>query len=204
MHLSAVVPPLPQTAPQLLTGTCMHAAGVVRDLDQRFSESDLRGDPIGVLGTCPVLGRRSEQTHGVARHHPVPTLGGIEVPVEHVDEHRSDGQTHAHVFDRDEPQTPPQVLGDIRRGYEHLVGGEHGVVDATAPDLLLEDRDEIVHRNAMGRNDLRVGVRGEVSGTIATWHELPLLPHDNDRHVRHAERVSSALNVALVRGARGD
>ena len=28
----------------------MHAVGVVRDLDQRFSESDLRGDPIGVLG----------------------------------------------------------------------------------------------------------------------------------------------------------
>ena len=31
---------------------------------------------------------------------------------------------------------------------------EHGVVDATAPDLLLEDGDEIVHRNAVGRNDL--------------------------------------------------
>jgi hypothetical protein len=36
------------------------------------------------------------------------------------------------------------------RGSEHLVGGEHGVVDVTAPDLLLEDGDEIVHRNAMG------------------------------------------------------
>ncbi len=52
----------------------------VRDLDQRFSESDLRGDPIGVLGTGTVLGRRSEQTHGVARHHPVPTRAIIQSP----------------------------------------------------------------------------------------------------------------------------
>jgi hypothetical protein len=32
--------------------------------------------------------------------------------------------------------------------------GPHGVVDAAAPDLLLEDGDEIVHRNAVGRDDL--------------------------------------------------
>jgi len=74
--------------------------------------------------------------------------------VKHVDQYRSDGQAQAHVLNRDDPQAPPQVLGDVRRGYEHLVGGEHGVVDATAPDLLLEDRDEFVHRNAVGRNNL--------------------------------------------------
>ncbi|HEY6309895.1 MAG TPA: hypothetical protein VIY52_03695 [Streptosporangiaceae bacterium] len=74
--------------------------------------------------------------------------------MEHVDQHRPEGQAHPHVFNRDEPQAPPQVLSDIRRGGEHLVGGEHGVVDAAAPDLLLEDSDEIVHRNAVGRNDL--------------------------------------------------
>jgi hypothetical protein len=153
-HLGAVVPPVHQTAPHLLAGAGVHAAGVVRDLDQRFSESDLRGDPIGVLGAGAVLGRRSEQAHGVARHHPVPARGGIEVTVKHVDQHRTEGQAHPHVFHRDDPQAPPQVLGDICRGYEHFVGGEHGVVDATAPDLLLQDSDQIVHGNAVGRNDL--------------------------------------------------
>jgi hypothetical protein len=123
-------------------------------VDQRFSESDLRGDPIGVLGTGAVLGRGSEQTHGVTRHHPVPTRGGIEVTVENVDQYGREGQTHPHVFNRDEPQSAPQVCGYVRRGCEHLVGGEHGVVDATAPDLLLEDSDEVVHRNAVGGDDL--------------------------------------------------
>lgn len=33
-------------------------------------------------------------------------------------------------------------------------------------------------------------------GTIETWHELPLLPHDDGRHVRRAEGVSSALSLA--------
>src|SRR6185312_9212890 len=33
-------------------------------------------------------------------------------------------------------------------------------------------------------------------GTIKTWHELPLLPHDDGRHVRRAEGVSSALSLA--------
>lgn len=48
-----------------------------------------------------------------------------------------------------------------------------------------------------GRNDLRVRVLGEVPGTIETWHELPLLPHDDgSRHVRRAEGVSSALSLA--------
>jgi hypothetical protein len=36
-------------------------------------------------------------------------------------------------LNRDEPQAPLQVLSDIRRGCEHLVGGEHGVVDVTPP-----------------------------------------------------------------------
>jgi hypothetical protein len=74
----------------------------------------------------------------------------VEIPVEHVDQHRPRGRRHDHVSDRDDPQAPPQVLGDIGRGYEHLVG-ERGVVDATAPDLLLEDRDEIVDRNIVWR-----------------------------------------------------
>jgi hypothetical protein len=36
-----------------------------------------------------------------------------------------------------------------RHGRRSQQGGEHGVADATAPDLLLHDSDEIVHRNAM-------------------------------------------------------
>ena len=53
-HLSAVAPPLHQPAPEFLTGACVHAVGVVRDLDQRFSGSDLRRDPVGVFGTGAV------------------------------------------------------------------------------------------------------------------------------------------------------
>jgi hypothetical protein len=128
--------------------------GVVRDLDQRFSESDLRDHPVGVLGTGAVLRRRSEQAHSVTRHHPLPARGGVEVTVKHVDQHRPERQAHPHVFNRDGPQAPPQVLSNIRRGREHLVGGEHSIVDVAAPDLLLENGDEIVHRNAVGRNDL--------------------------------------------------
>jgi hypothetical protein len=74
--------------------------------------------------------------------------------VEHVDQHRPEGQTHPHVLNRDDPQAPPQVLSDIRRCGEHLVGSEHRVVDATAPDLFLQDSDKVVHRNAVGRKDL--------------------------------------------------
>jgi hypothetical protein len=136
----------------------------------------------------------------MARRHPVSTWAGVEVAVEHINQHGSHGQPHAHVFDRDEPQTPPQVLRDIRRGDEHLVCGENGVVGAATPDLFLENRDEIVHRNAVRRNDLRVGVLGEVPRAVQTWHELPLLPRRNDRHVRDAEGVSSTRTVARIRG----
>jgi hypothetical protein len=57
---------------------------------------------------------------------------------------------HPHVVNRDDPQAPPQVRSDIRRGRDHLAGGEHGVAGAAAPDLLLQDSGEIVNRNAVG------------------------------------------------------
>jgi hypothetical protein len=78
--------------------------------------------------------------------------------------------SHADVLDGDDAQSPPQVLCHIGRGRVHLVGGEDGVVDVTPADLLLQHGDEIVDRDAVGRDDLRVRILAEVAGAITAWH----------------------------------
>lgn len=57
----------------------------------------------------------------------------------------------------------------------------------------------------MRRNDLRVGIFGEVTRTIETWHEIDA-PSASQRQTRptHAEGVSSACSAARARTrARG-
>jgi hypothetical protein len=168
--LGAVFPPLHQAPSPLLAGTSVDAMRIVGHLDQRLAESDLRCDPVGVLGSGPVLGGRRQNPDGLAGHHPVTARRGVEVAVEHVDQDRGERQPHADVLDRDEAQASPKVLCDIGRGRVHLVRGEDGVVDPASADLLLEGRDEEVYRDAVRGVDLRVRVLAEVAGSIVACH----------------------------------
>jgi len=67
--------------------------------------------------------------------------------VQAVQQERCQRFPHADVFHRDELQPAPQMLSDISGGRQHLVGGEHGVVDVAAADFLLQNRNQLIHRD---------------------------------------------------------
>jgi len=124
--------------------------GVVRDLDQRFAESDPRGEPIGRARNWCGLGQKRGRAHGVTRLIQCPPGVALKLRWSTSIKHRPEGEDPSKSSTamsrrrrKGAGDNPPAVVNISRRG--------HRVVDAEiAPDLLMEDSDEIYTRMQWG------------------------------------------------------
>jgi hypothetical protein len=99
-----------------------------------------------------VLLRGGEEPHRVYGHHRLlPARGGAVVLVQAVQHNGSQRPPHANVLNGDHLEPMPHVLGDFGRGHQHLIGGEHCVVDIAAPDVFLKHRYQLINWDAARR-----------------------------------------------------
>jgi hypothetical protein len=66
--------------------------------------------------------------------------------MEAIDQKRRQRFTHADILDRNQLEAMPHVISDVGGGEQHLVGSKNGIVDVAAPDLLLQNGNQLIDR----------------------------------------------------------